>query len=107
MTRTRKMRPWQAVAGAWFLLVFAVIWLVCGRCKRNGRSNCVFWAGDQWVKHGGWVGFRPSDFGWLIHCVWSPDLRTWYGFVPVDDLPPYKLIPDMFFVGKVEQERAP
>lgn len=103
MTRTRTMQPWAAVVGTVFLLLFAVIWVICGR-NRSGKSNCVFWAGDQWVQYGGWVGFRPSDWGWLIHCVWSPDLKNWYGYVPKDNLPPYKWFPNMFFEGKVEKE---
>jgi hypothetical protein len=46
-------------------------------------SNCFAYAVGQWWAHGGYVVVYRSHFGWWPHFLWSPDLKTFYEFMPV------------------------
>lgn len=66
------------------------------------RSNCILWAVQQWRRHGGYVAFRRSHYGWWPHALWSPDLKTWLGYSPFD--PKLKACPPPLFRGHVVEE---
>ena len=49
-------------------------------------SNCYWWARwHQWF-HGGAIISVASSHGWWRHHFWSPDLLTFYEYVPMSPL---------------------
>lgn len=46
-------------------------------------SNCFFFAVGKYLKHGGYIVIRHSDYGWWPHFLWSSDLVTFEQFHPV------------------------
>jgi hypothetical protein len=46
-------------------------------------SNCLFFAAGQFIRHGGHFLWRKSHYGWWWHFIWSPDLKTFYEYLPI------------------------
>jgi hypothetical protein len=70
------------------------------------RCNCLVWALWQWLTKGGYCGWRWSHYGPVWHFVWSPDLKTWWGFVPVKPKHGWWVLFVMWwFLGTVVEER--
>lgn len=47
-------------------------------------SNCLIWAIAMQLRHGGWVCWRKSWYGWWPHAIWSMDRVTWFEYVPLN-----------------------
>jgi hypothetical protein len=43
-------------------------------------SNCLFWAGYQWVKYGGELKFEKSKTWFGFHCYWISPYGERYDF---------------------------
>lgn len=51
---------------------------------RRKRSNCFVFAAWLWITRGGYFAVRKSRHiaGW--HWLWSPDLKRWLHYEPLD-----------------------
>lgn len=69
------------------------------------RSNCLIWALGQLIREGGYIAFRRTRtarlrrLAWWPHFLWSPDLKRWYAFMPLDKRD--VLSPPLLFRGHV------
>jgi hypothetical protein len=66
------------------------------------RSNCLFFVLAKWMKEGGYVVIRKSHSGWFPHFLWSPDLKTFLHFTPINRRSG-KPLPPLFFTGYVRE----
>ena len=39
-------------------------------------SNCLFFALNKWLKHGGYLVIRKSRYGFWPHFIWCKDLKN-------------------------------
>ena len=46
-------------------------------------NNCIVWCLWRWFRHGGFVVFTRSKFGWWPHAWWTEDFRSFWTFDPV------------------------
>lgn len=88
------------------LLAWGGVLLVARVVPVGAKTNCLLWALSRWHKHGGYVVFRRSDYGWWPHLLWTVDLVTFEEFTPTDAK--YKRrIPPLLFVGRVRTFTPP
>jgi hypothetical protein len=52
------------------------------------------------MKSGGYLVMRRSHWGPFPHFLWSPDLRHFEAFVPIN--PRKRLLPPLFFRGRIK-----
>jgi hypothetical protein len=64
------------------------------------KTNCILFALGRWFARGGYLIFRKSHFGWWPHAIWTPDLKTFEEFVPLDRTP-HTILPPLIFEGQV------
>ena len=67
-------------------------------------QNCFFFAIKRWFQRGGYLIIRKSRFGPFPHFIWAKDLRDAEieHYVPID--PKHRLIPPLFFSGKIKRD---
>jgi hypothetical protein len=46
-------------------------------------SNCIIFAVWRVIRRGGYIVVRKSRWGWWPHVLWSPDLKTFEEYQPI------------------------
>jgi hypothetical protein len=54
------------------------------------KTNCIIFAVSMWIKHGGYILIRKSDYGWYPHFLWAKDVngKTVVHIGPTSGRPP-------------------
>lgn len=68
-------------------------------------SNCWIYAINQYIQFNGYIVFRKTKWNrskwfWWEHALWSPDLKTFYTYVP-RKRKKLRLIPPIIFIGDI------
>lgn len=69
------------------------------------RSNCLVYAVGRWIREGGYLIARRSQFYPGPHFGWSADLLRVFHFVP--NRPRKRLLPPIWFRGHVREWTPP
>ena len=67
-------------------------------------NNCLFFAIGLYIKHGGYIVFRKSNYGKWSHVMWTNDLKEFSHYVPLNPPLRYPLIQKIYFKGRVKTE---
>jgi hypothetical protein len=59
------------------------------RFSPRHTGTCPVWALGMWLSSGGEISrVWSSHYRWLPRWLWSPDGQTWFGYVPLQPVPP-------------------
>jgi len=67
-------------------------------------SNCLLFALNRWIKHGGYIAIRKSRMGPWLHFIWIKDLKDAEieHYVPENDVLNSGSITKIMFKGKIK-----
>lgn len=68
------------------------------------RSNCLFFTFRKFIKDGGFIIIRKSQYGNWSHVMWTGDFKTFEHFVPLNPPLKFPLIQKFYFEGRVKRE---
>jgi len=86
-----------------YILIFLILYTIAAITNFK-YSNCWIYAIEQYLKNGGYIVFRRTNFNNSIilweHALWTKDLREFHSFVP-KNAKTLKNVPPLLFNGKL------
>lgn len=70
------------------------------------KNNCLIFAFHKWIKCGGYLIIRKSNYGWWPHFLWSKDLSLFEEFAPSSSKYQGRWFPPLIFAGYIRKSYA-